>query len=125
MRYVAYGSYPSFSAQSLALAACGTARATGAAAAAKGWGALSVVAPLAAQRLVGWGRRGAATPIAVVDVVLHVLVELFEEKSALEAHLLDSTVQSGYAQARAIVVVFDVGYPAAKVDAFAVVGGFD
>lgn len=70
------------------------------------------MAPLAAQRLVGWGGRGAATPITVVDVVLHVLVELFEEKSALEAHLLDSTVQAGYAQARAIVIVFNVGYPA-------------
>jgi hypothetical protein len=83
------------------------------------------VAPLAAQRLVCRGGWWAATPITVIDIVLHVLVQLFEEKGALEAHLLDSAVQTGYPQARAVIVVFNVGYSAAQLDAFPVVGGFD
>lgn len=87
--------------------------------------ALPVVAPFAPQGLIGWGGRWAAAAIAVVDIVLHVLVQLLEQECALEAHLLDAAVQACDAQARAVVVLFNVGYAAAEVDAFAVVGAFD
>lgn len=52
-------------------------------------------------------------------------VELLKKECALESHLLDAAVQACNAQARAIVVLFDVGYAAAEVDAFSVVGAFD
>jgi hypothetical protein len=39
-----------------------------------------------------------------------VLVQLFEEECALKAHLLDPAIEAGYTQARAVIVVFDVGY---------------
>ena len=86
---------------------------------------LPIVAPLAPQGLIRWGRRRAAAAIAVVDVVLHVFVELLKKECALESHLLDAAVQACDAQARAIIVLFDVGYAAAEVDAFSVVGAFD
>jgi hypothetical protein len=83
------------------------------------------VAPLAPQGLVCWRRWWAAAAIAIVDVVLHMFVQLLQQECALEAHLLDSAIQACDAQARAVVVLFDVGYAAAEVDAFAVVGTFD
>lgn len=87
--------------------------------------ALPVVAPLAPQGLIRWGGWWAAAAIAVVDIVLHVLVQLLEKECALEAHLLDAAVQACDAQARAVVVLFNIGYAAAEVDAFAVIGPFD
>jgi hypothetical protein len=54
-----------------------------------------------------------------------VFVQLLKEKRALQPHLLDAAVQARDAQARAVVVLFDVGYAAAEVDAFPVVGAFD
>lgn len=81
--------------------------------------------PLAAQGLVCWSGWWTATSIAVIDVVFHVLVELFKKKGALEAHLLDPAIQTGYPQARAVIVVLDIGYSATQFNAFPVVGGFD
>lgn len=52
-------------------------------------------------------------------------VDLLEEESALETHFLDAPVQACDAQARAVVVFFDVVDAPPKIDAFSVVGGFD
>lgn len=93
--------------------------------AAKGRCALPIVAPFASQWLVCWSGRWAAAAIAVVDVVLHVFVELLKKKCALETHLLNSAVQACDAQARAVIVLFDIGYAAAEVDTFPVVGAFN
>lgn len=45
--------------------------------------ALAVVAPLTPQRLVGRCGRRRATTVAVIDIVLHVLVELLEKEGTL------------------------------------------
>jgi hypothetical protein len=86
---------------------------------------MSTSTPLTPQRLIRRRGRRTATPVAVVDVVFHVFVQLLKEKGALEAHLLDAAVEAQDALARAVVAVFDVGDAAAQVDAFSVVGGFD
>lgn len=85
-----------------------------------GGGAFAMAA-LAPQRLVGGCRRRTATPVRVIDAELHVLLELLEEEGALESHLLDATVQTADAYARAIVTVFNVGYAPSEINAFLVV----
>jgi hypothetical protein len=57
------------------------------------WCAFAVTS-LAPQRLVGGSRRRTTAPVRVIDVVFHVLVELFEEKGSLKAHLLDTAAQT-------------------------------
>jgi len=87
--------------------------------------ALAVVAPLTSQRLVGRCGRRRATTIAVVDIVLHVLVELLEKEGALQTHLLHAPVQAQDALAGRVVGLFDVVDAATDVDTFAVVCAFD
>lgn len=83
------------------------------------------VAALAPQRLIGGCGRGAAAAVRVVDVILHVLVQLLEEEGALQPHLLYGAVQTIDAQARAVVVLLNVVYAAPQLDAFAVVCRLD
>jgi hypothetical protein len=87
--------------------------------------ALSVMAPLAPQRFIRRRGRWRTTPIAIVDVVFHVLVELFEQEGALETHLLDAPIEAQDALAGGVVGFFDIVNAASQVDAFAVVGGLD
>jgi hypothetical protein len=82
------------------------------------------VTALTPQRLIGGSWRWATAPVAIVDVVLHVLVKRFEQECAFESHLLNTPVQPVDARAGAVVGVFDVGYAPPEVDAFPVVGGF-
>jgi hypothetical protein len=87
--------------------------------------AFSVVGAFAAQRLVGGCGRWGGTAVAVVDVVFHMFVELFEKEGALEAHLLDAPVKAQDALAGRVVGLFDVVDAPAEVDAFTVVRSFD
>ena len=63
---------------------------------------------LAAEGFIGRCGREATTAIRVVDVVFHVLVELFEEKGSLQPHLSDCAVETLDSEAGAVVVFFDV-----------------
>lgn len=83
------------------------------------------MAPLATQRFVcgSWRRR--TTPVAVIEIEFHVLVELFEEKGSLEAHLGYAAGKAGDAEASRVVGVLDVIDAPSNVDALAVVGGLD
>lgn len=83
------------------------------------------VRTLTPQRLVRRRRWGRTAPVAVVKVVFHVLLQLLEEEGALEPHLGDASVQPFDAEARAVVVLFDVVDAAPQLDAFAVVGCLD
>lgn len=83
--------------------------------------ALPVVTAFAPQRLVGRCGRRAAASVAVVDIVFHVLVDLLEKESSLQTHLLDTAVKARDAQARAIIVLFDVVDAPTNLNAFAVI----
>lgn len=88
------------------------------------WCALSVAA-LAPQGFVCWRGWGRTTPVAVVDIVFHMFIELLKQECALQAHLLYAAVQAEDAEACAVVRLFNVIDAPAEVDAFAVISGFN
>lgn len=81
--------------------------------------------PLATERFVCWCWGKTAASVRIVDVVFHMLVQLFKEEGSFQPHLGDCAVKSLDSEAGAVVVFFDVVDAPAEFDAFSVVGDFD